>query len=344
MLTNFEQARQAKLRLQFWRNKMITIEEKRNKNDNTLKAQEWWEREYYQSPYLTFARDAYLEERFFDHFHNTVRLTAEGKIAPRNDFAEPSGLIAPLFSHLKLEFSSRGKGLPKTTETIKNQLGKYFENGTPTGVTLFKDLPETIENVIVKFGQKNHLERMLNYGEIRLTPANFYNNSDLVMAMQDIETERWFHDPKFDYILAGKTRVEYKGVSKEIEDGFLKYSVSCPDYLLWSACLDIDRRIPDDFRSNAAVIIKDKNKFISRFSDKTREIWPRAKIYNGAVKYYDPCSYLDAKKRPATIKHFKFLYQQEWRFCAFPLNEDMPREPQTIELGSLADIAELVSL
>ncbi|WP_427238361.1 hypothetical protein [Bacillus altitudinis] len=344
MLANFEKARQAKSRLQFWKKEFDKIEEKRKRNSDNLTRQEWWEREYYETPYLTFARDSYLEERFFDHFHNIVRLTAEGQIAPREDFAEPSGLIAPLFSHLKLEFSARGKGLPKVRDPIRDQLGKYFVNGTPTGVRLFRDLPETIGNVIVKFGKKNHLENMINKGAVRLTPADFYNNGDLIEAMQDLETERWFHDPKFGHIISGKSIINYQGVDRQIEDGFLKYSISCPNYLLWSACKDIDRRLPDDFQADAAVIIKEPNKFINLISNKTREIWPRAKIYNGDVKYYDPCSYVDAKRRPATIKHFKFLYQREWRFCAFPSVDDMPNEPMIVELGSLGDIAELVTL
>lgn len=344
MLINYDQARQAKSRLQFWRNRINIIEEKIRRNEGTLKVYEWWERMYCETPYLTFARDSYIEERFYDHFHNMVRLTADGQIVLRKDFAEPPGLIAPIFYHLKIELSARGKDIPKTTDAIEHQLGKYFSSGTPTGVKLFKNLPETIENVIVKFGKKNHLERMINKGELRLTPADFYNDNKLAIGMQDIETERWFHDPKFDYVLAGKTKLNYKGVSKEIEDGFLKYSVHCPNYLLWSACKDIDRRIPDDFDSNAAVIIKDPNKFINRLSDKAREIWPKAKIYNGDVEYYDPCSSTYAKRRPATIKHFKFLYQQEWRFCVFPREEDMPTEPRQVVLGALGDIAELVTL
>lgn len=73
---------QAKSRLSLWRDRFQEIEKRMNQNGGFLRRQEWWEREYCQTPYLNFASNNYLEQRFFDHFHNQVRLTGDGKIAP----------------------------------------------------------------------------------------------------------------------------------------------------------------------------------------------------------------------------------------------------------------------
>lgn len=335
---------QAKSRLSFWRDKFKEIEERKVRNGGLLKRQEWWEREYYETPYLTFASDEYLEQRFFDHFHNQVRLTAEGKIAPRPDFADGGGLIAPLFSHMMLEFGARGLGLPAANEKAFQQLNKYFEDGEPTGVRLFRGLPEQLDDVVVKFGKHRHLKPMLLHGKLRLTPAEFYQNSELVEAMKDRETERWFHHPKFDLILAGKSHFTINGIDAEIEDGFFKFVVSCPNYVLWSACKDIDRRLPDDFSADSALVVRKPHVFISRLKHGAKRIWPTTPTWGGEVKYYDPCSFADIRSRPETIKHFSYFYQREWRFCAFPDEESMPTEPLEISIGSLEDIAELVTI
>lgn len=334
----------AKLRLSFWEEKFKEIEDRKFKNGGLLKRQEWWEREYYETPYLTFASKKYLEQRFFDHFHNQVRLTAEGKIAPRPDFADGDGLIAPLFSHMMLEFGARGLGLPAANEKAFQQIKKYFEDGEPTGVRLFRGFPEKLEDVIVKFGKHRHLRSMLLHGNLRLTPAEFYQNTELVEAMRDLETERWFHDPKFDLILAGKRHVTINGIDSEIEDGFFKFVVSCPNYVLWSACKDIDRRLPDDFSADSALIIRKPHAFISRLMQGVKKIWPKTPTWGGEIKYYDPCSFAAMRNRPETIKHFSYLYQREWRFCAFPDEEGMPTEPLEISIGSLEDVAELVTI
>lgn len=339
-----EDVKKFKARLSFWKDKFQEIEGRRLRNGGLLKRQEWWQREYYETPYLTFASDQYLEQRFFDHFHNQVRLTAEGKIAPRLDFADDGGLIAPLFSHMMAEFNARGRGLPAASEKAWQQLNKYFEGGQPTGVRLFHGLPEKLDDVIVKFGKHRHLKPMFEHGNLRLTPAEFYQKAGLAEAMRDLETERWFHDPKFDLVLAGKDYFRINGMTARIEDGFFKFVVSCPNYVLWSACNDIDRRLPDDFEADTAVIIRKPDEFASRLTKAVKKAWPTVPTWRGNVKYYDPCSFADMKRRPETIKHFSYLYQREWRFCAFPNEGEMPDEPLNLSIGSLEDIADIVTL
>jgi hypothetical protein len=339
-LTDIEKA---KARISFFKSQLDELDT-RKKNQGTLKRYEWWQLEYLQTPYLALASDKYLDERFFDHYHNTLRLNSEGLIGPREDFGDSSGLIGPLVSHLMLEYGARGKSFPNMAGSEGRDLDKYFAKGKPTGVRLFKGLPETLNNVIVKFGKRHYLESALRLGELRLTPANFYQSGSLMKAMQDFETERWFHDPKFDAALAGKTYVKVQGKELKLEDGFLKFSISCPNYLLWSACKDIDRRLPDDFAADAALIIRKPQAFVSRLTKHVNKMFPSMSSWSGDVKYYDPCSFVDMKLRPETIKHFSFLYQREWRFCAFPEQIDMPKEPLMITLGALDDIADLITL
>jgi hypothetical protein len=310
-----------------------------------LPRSDWWRYEYCQTPYLMLASDEYLSQRWLDQYHNNVRLTAAGQIAPREDFSDGTGMFGPLFTHLTMEFGSRGGVPAKLTSDGNAMMDKYFARGDPTGVRLFQSFPETLEGVIVKFGQRAHIEKMLNNGEVRITPSTFYSKASLSKAMHDLESERQFHHPMFDAARAGRIQAKTKtGFQGKIEDGFVKETIRCADYVLWCACRDIDRRMPDDFNADAALIIRKPGVFAERFEMGLKKIWPRVKIKFGPVQYYDPCSFTHRNERPVHLKHFSFAYQREWRLCAFPTANQMPADAFNIQLGPLSDIAEIVTL
>lgn len=313
--------------------------------NGALPRSDWWRYAYCQTPYLMLASNDYLAKRWIDQFHNNTRLTAAGHLVPREDFADASGMFGPLFTHIFMEYQNRG-GVPEAVITEGNsQLSKYFRNGDPIGVGLFKKYPETLDNVIVKFGERKHIEAMLREGEVRITPSNFYSRGSLLKAMRDLESEREFHVPMFNEALAGKSyATTQSGFRGEILDGFVKERVACPDYVLWCACLDIDRRMPDDFKADAALIIHSPTLFAARFHKQLKAMWPGVRVKHGPVQYYDPCSFTHRKSKPVHLKHFSFSYQREWRFCAFPVVSQMPEDPFEIKLGPLSDIAELVTL
>ncbi|NTF36787.1 hypothetical protein G6L72_08705 [Agrobacterium rubi] len=131
---------------------------------------------------------------------------------------------------------------------------------------------------------------------------------------------------------------------KAIQEGFIKETVRCPDYVLWCACRNIDRQMPDDFSADAALIIRKPEVFASRFATELRNSCSGVKIKIGPVTYYDPCSFVHRNEKPAHLTHFQFAYQREWRLCAFPMTNQMPVAAFNIDLGSLSDIAEMVSL
>ena len=316
-----------------------------SERNGALPRSDWWRYEYCQTPYLMLASDDYLAQRWLDQYHNNVRLTAAGQIAPRQDFADGQGMFGPLFAHLMMEFGTRGGVPTKLISEGNEMMSKYFAKGEPTGVRLFNGYPESVDGVIVKFGKREHIEKMLNDGQVRVTPSTFYSQASLSKAMHDLESERQFHHPAFDAVRLGRTHAKTTtGFAGPIEDGFIKETVRCPEYILWCACRDIDRRMPDDFNADAALIIRKPDVFASRFGTGLRKVWPSVKIKVGPVTYYDPCSFVHRKEKPVHLKHFQFAYQREWRLCAFPTASQMPAAAFNIELGTLSDIAEIVTL
>jgi len=162
--------------------------------------------------------------------------------------------------------------------------------------------------------------------------------------MRDRETEREFHFPVYKDLVKGRKAVDFNGISIPIKDGFATIVKECPDYLLWSACEDIDRRVPTDFASTAALIIKEPKEFHYRVRKAVAKKWPQTPTWFGRVDYYDPCAVTHRTRRPETIKYFSYLYQRETRLCVFPKSEQMPIEPVDLCIGPIDDISELISI
>lgn len=333
---------EAKARLLYWQRRAMRYTKAAEVNGGRMTLSDSWCRDYCESPYLALASEDYLAERFIDHFHNLTSLDEHGGIVPRTGFTDP--ILAPIFSDLQMEYNSRG-GIPEEVAAKATaELRKYFKNGRPKGVKLFANHPASLDNVLVKFGKEKHLRDMLEKGEVRLSPAGFYKKGSLLKAMRDLETERAFHIPAFTDILRGRRTVAYRGTEGKIDDGFIKVIIECPNYVLWSACADVDRRLPEDFDADAALVNKQPELFAQRFLIGARTIWNDVSSWHGLVDYYDPCSLTHTKARPETFKHFLFAYQREWRLCLYTLANTIPDEPINLEIGSLSDIAELVVL
>lgn len=335
--------KEAQAKLSFWRQRTLFYDQIAQANGGLLSLSDAWRRNYCLSPYLSLASCEYIDERFIAHYHNLMMLDEQGRVVPRTNFTD--SILAPLSAHLWEEYEARG-GAPAlaVVERAAEEIRKYYKNGRPKGAALFANHPASLGNVIVKFGKRGHLVNMLEKGEVRLSPASHYAKGSLLKAMRDLEAEREFHIPAFTEVLKGRATVDYKGAIGKVADGFIKVIIECPNYILWSACVDVDRRLPDDFDADAALIVRQPEQFTQRFLRAARTVWGDIGSWHGPVKYYDPCSRTHMKVRPETIKHFLFAYQREWRLCLFPPANMIPKEPVNLDIGSLRDIAELVML
>jgi len=147
---------QIQFRLQYWSSKAEEYVAQSKRNNGTLKQQQWWELEYFRTPYLTAASDGFLRQRFIDHFHNCARLTKEGRISIVPLDTHDGSLIMPLISHLNLEISARGGIRGEWLEQANVEIDKYFENRPTRGEQLLKGMPVNISGVVVKFAEKSY--------------------------------------------------------------------------------------------------------------------------------------------------------------------------------------------
>jgi hypothetical protein len=181
--------------------------------------------------------------------------------------------------------------------------------------------------MLFRFSKANRNAEFLRAGRIRLSPASQYNDATAINAVRDDELNlRWF-----DKTLTAQTA--------EVEDYYALCMASQYDYRLFN-----------DFGANSCVAIHNPTEFSNRLRAATAQhnsTNPDRRIralYDAPMIYFDPFA-LVAPETAAEVhfcKHFRFAYQTEFRFVLTPVDtSDM--QPFFVELGSLEDIAEIVS-
>lgn len=165
------------------------------------------------------------------------------------------------------------------------------------------------------------------HGEMILKPASEYDKSEMDGDLARQDNERRL-----------ETNV-YKSTKKVFQ---------CGDYWMYSVseCTGdpiILNRLFGDFNATACVVIDNVPAFFDRLNHLVRFIFPNTCRKWGHVSYVDPLlaelSEDDLPNLPM-IKHFRFMYQHEFRYVAVPNNEVRERlEPKKLRLGSLRDIA-----
>lgn len=312
---------------------------------NRLVLHEMWRYSYLLHPYLVGAPDDRVEERFKNIIMNVSEIAPNGKLSPvpmdeTNEFMQA-------FTHLLEEYDFRANGMApeEIIESARQPIFKYFEHGTPIGVTLFEGYVPPKMPYLVKYGKREFLEPMFQNGKLRLANAGLYNDSGFLSSIRDDETSRNFFIPTYKERLAGETHILFQGNKIEFDDDDILLPLTFDDYYLFSLCNQIHYRMPTDFEADSAIVIHSpeifKQKLISTFLAQLGDWVP----IEGNVIYYDP--YRDYKKfrMPEMAKHFAYAYQKEFRIIFRPKKRiSASLEPVFLSLGSMSSYADFVHL
>lgn len=308
--------------------------------EGKLRRHEVWRHEYLRDPYLLGTTDERLAGRFRDIFINQTELGGNALIGllPVNtsDFMRK-------FTHLLEEYEARGGQPPaEVIQAARAPLSRYFENGPPIAVKMFDGYQPPQSPFLVKYGRREFLEPMLGEGRIRICPASYYSNDTHNAAVRDDEISRVFCFPTYEERLKGLDSVPIQNFRIPIEDDDIVLPVETNDYYLLSLCNDIYYRMPTDFDADAALIIRDPERFVQRVISAFLLLRPGWEPLFGPVTYYDPYRDYTAWKRPEMAKPFGYSYQREFRI-AFKARQRPPRPltPEFLSIGSMADFAEI---
>jgi hypothetical protein len=117
-----------------------------------------------------------------------------------------------------------------------------------------------------------------------------------------------------------------------------------PDFYVWCCSLGYDARLFHEFDADGVLIIRDKDAFRARMSAAVARTLPKGCMTDGPIRYYDPYTVRREQLVPIFSKHFRFMYQNEYRFAWAVPEEREPLKQFFVELGSLHDIAECYEL
>jgi hypothetical protein len=198
---------------------------------------------------------------------------------------------------------------------------------------------------LFKFGERKYLEPMLRDGHIRIFPAAKYLDASLTAAQQDDElTRRLLLDATNAQVL----HTGADGVQRPLQAiGTFEVTASAgTNFYVWCVTTTPDPRLFDDFGADACLVIHDGHTFIEGLLAAMQVARPDFVPGHKLVHYYDPVRGWDAVLSPRE-KDFRYAYQREYRFLwdpPFPRVESLALAPVDLRLGSLEDVASLVTL
>lgn len=337
-----------KVSLDQLRQRFSDVEERRRRYEwkseqpSRLVRHEVWRHAYLAHPYLLGAPTDRVAERMCHVFKNVMEVGDKGLLQPV-PFTQTDEFMQ-LFTHLLEEYGSRAGGPPADViERARRPLARYFEKGRPVGLSMFEAYPLPSAPILVKYGKREFLERMMRNGELRLANAALYNQLGHNDAVRDDETSRTFFIPTYRERLAGKTHTDVQGQRIEFGDDDIVLPLVFDDYYLFSLCEQIHYRMPTDFEADAAIVIRNpalfQQRLISSFLARCPGWVPRA----GRVTYYDPYRDYSKFSIPEMAKHFGYAYQKEFRIVFQSVRRVATNlEPLSLSIGPMTEYADLV--
>lgn len=327
---------------EFFKARERQLEIESSRNGNRIERHNLWRLEYYRYPYLILEKDEIILERFSDIFSNILDISKDCKIVPvsgkKNDFK-----LMRYFTEIIEETNWRGVLTREAAKDATNPVAAYFVEGLPLGCRMFGEREHIPGKWIVKYSKRKYVDEMLEYGRFRISPASEYSKGSYIKAIKDLETARPYKLKALSDLLKNGEEVEINEIKMKIQNGFIPMEVEIDDYFLFSSCKEIDRRMPTDFEADAALVVKNKYKFVRRLRAALLQKYPTWEFLENEVYYYDPYNDIPKSRDQEFWKHFSYSYQKEHR-CVLrprtPWHEEL--KPFFIEIGPLSDIAEAV--
>lgn len=201
-------------------------------------------------------------------------------------------------------------------------------------IPLLMEINLTRPAKLYRYSERELLDRALRLGEFRLRPASDYKDIEDSIARKDDEQRRKFvlRNPKITHVRTGQPIVPIGDVVKSSSIG--------SDYLVLCLATIYSDHFYQDFEgSDACLIIHNPNEFFNRMYSAIDSVLPSSwAAIDGPVTYGR-----SSKLGVPFSKPEEFMFQFEWRFACLPIPSIYRCEATFVTLGSIEDIAEVVS-
>jgi len=303
-----------------------------------------WRRAYDKDRYCEYLTQRELNERFRDIVVNMFALTAEAKISfvesgPGGEYWQKK--LAEVVEELQLRYGPFPNGLtpglmkPPTVPDFASDLAKK-------AAKVAKTRPGSTGTMLVRYGKPEHIRDLYLRGRFLAQPATTYSDTDFSSAVRDDERAlKVSVAVRRGAIL--KLAQNPQDMPAEFKGQRMDFEITHPGNF-WMFCMSAaaDPRLFVDFPATACLIIKDRAEFVRRVLASTSKYLPNAVPRYGMVSYIDPVLPKTPRIDIRMSKHFKYAYQNEFRFVW--ASADVDPKPTFVEIGDLQDISEMIEL
>ena len=327
-----------------------------------------WVREYGANRYCRFETREELHQRWQDILVNTLVLKPSGKMGLTDQ-----EFWYRLGQHVIVEMLLRGEPPNETNHDPRVAVAQpFFDGELCRKAAAIVSARGTGQDMIVKYGEYGHMKDLYEKGLVYMNVASDYDKSVHNPAVRDDERtivfKGGYRPPERAAPFFNKDTAP-ENIGDLVDNDLARFSTvyECPglaehEYAelkigmrtnYWMFCMAdvLDQRLFADFAADACVIMR-RDPFIARLSSMARLQFPNARRSFGAVDYVDPLgAYPDGAEKPvrASIaihmtKLFRYAYQREARFFCVPRTFREDLRPRSLQIGSIADIGELVVL
>jgi hypothetical protein len=303
-------------------------------------------RQYDCNRYARHLSELELDRRIRDIFLNLLILTSEAKIGLPS--VDDQGIIwMEKFIHVLEEKQLRHGPFPSgiTRNTLHSEPFPDLASAcAQKAVEAFKQMALKPGSVLIKYGKRVYMERLLYDGCLRIQSASYFKQKDLNGAVRDDERRL-----PLSFALSRedikKIVLNPQDVPELVPDQRADVVIHSPaDYWMYCLTESVGPRLFVDFDADACVIIRDRQQFTDRLYSVISTALGSVTYQARQVEYVDPLMPKTMDIFLPFAKHFGYSYQSEYRFCWFPVIPVPNLRYMDLSIGNIEDIADLIIL
>jgi len=313
---------------------------------------EFWRRTYTERRYMRHLTQQELDRRFRDLLLNILRImTKDGKIG-----VAPVTSDGPIwwekFTHvlqeMQLRYGPYPNGFRREMHTSAQEPFPDFASELSKKAAMrMASLNLRRGDVFIKFGKRERMEALYEAGRLRIQPATAFLDSAHNLAVRDDELSIAISGVLSPAEIKAIV-VNPQDVKPNTKDQCFEIRVSIgTDYWIYCLTNSVEPRLFVDFCADTCVIIRDRAAFGRLLSAVDVPEIRQSHARQGNAIYVDPLlppKGIAPNMFVPLMKHFAYTYQDEYRFCWVPHTPSKELAPIDVELGSLKNIAELITL
>ena len=311
-----------------------------------------WQLHYREQRYGRHLSQPELDRRIRDIVLNLLTVSIDGigirtsEIAP-DEIANESTIWLEKAAHMWAEMELRHGPFPAgfTRDTIhKEPLPDFASELAAKAARRLASIGICPDDLLIKYGKRQHMESLYHSGALRIQPATFFSDTSHNEAIKDDELNLALaYAVSREELMTLVTNPQIP--PPDAADQRLDLTLQWPsDYWLYCATRSIAARSFVDYAADSCVIIRDRQRFTRMMQDASLEKLSGTTLQISPIEYIDPILLTAPTKILPFLKHFRYTYQSEYRFCWFAPHAIPRAKHCDVEIGSLMEFAELIVL